>query len=145
MNFLAQNTRPDISFTVHQCGRPTHLHELAVKCIVRYLLLTQDKGLILHPTKNFALDVWVDADFTSMWNQEHSAFRENVLSRSGYIITYCNCPIHWVSKLQTEITLSTPESKYIALSTATRKLIPLRHILQEIHHHSLVQSPLKAF
>jgi hypothetical protein len=35
LNFLAQNTRPDISFSVHQCARfctrPTALHELAVK------------------------------------------------------------------------------------------------------------------
>jgi hypothetical protein len=42
LNFLAQNTRPDISFSVHQCARfcttPTMLHELAVKRIARYLL-----------------------------------------------------------------------------------------------------------
>jgi hypothetical protein len=35
LNFIAQNTRPDITFAVHQCARfssnPTALHELAVK------------------------------------------------------------------------------------------------------------------
>ena len=29
---------------------------------------------------------------------------------------YAGCPIHWVSKLQTEIALSTAEAEYIALS-----------------------------
>ncbi len=145
LNFLAQNTRPDISFAVHQCARfcqaPTALHELAIKCIVRYLIYTKDKGLILHPTKTFTLDMYVDADFAGMWHQQHSALRENVLSRTGYITTFCGCPIHWVSKLQSEIALSTTESEYIALSMATRELLPLRRLLQEIHHHSLITLP----
>jgi hypothetical protein len=38
LNFLAQNTRPDISFAVHQCARfctnPTALHELALNRIL---------------------------------------------------------------------------------------------------------------
>jgi transposase InsO family protein len=148
LNYLAQNSRPDISYAVHQCARfctrPTALHELAVKRIARYLLLTKDKGLILQPSKNITLDMYVDADFAGMWHQEHSALRENVLSRTGYIITFCDCPIHWASKLQSEIALSTTEAEYIALSMATRELLPLRRIVQEIHQYSLVHLPLPA-
>ena len=86
--------------------------------------------------------MYVDADFAGLWHQQHSAIWECVLSRTGYIITYCNCPIHWVSKLQTEIALSTTESEYIALSMATTNLLPLRRLLQEIHQHGIVQLPL---
>jgi hypothetical protein len=86
--------------------------------------------------------MYIDADIAGMWHQEHSALFENVLSRTGYIITYCGCPIHQVSKLQTEIALSTTESKYIALSMATHELHPLQKILTEIHQHSLVNAPL---
>jgi hypothetical protein len=68
----------------------------------------------------------VDADFAGIWHQQHSALQENVLSRTGYIITFCGCLIHWVSKLQSEIALSTTESEYIALSMAIRELLPLR-------------------
>jgi hypothetical protein len=146
LNYLAQNSRPDISYAVHQCARfctrPTALHELAVKRIARYLLLTKDKGLILKPSKTFNLDMYVDADFAGMWHQEHTHLRENVLSRTGYIITFCGCPIHWASKLQTEIALSTTEAEYIALSMGTRELLPLRRILQEITQHSLVHLPI---
>ena len=56
---------------------------------------------------------------------------ENVLSRSGFIIFYAGCPIHWVSKLQTEIALSTTESEYIALSQSMRDVIPLMNLLKE--------------
>jgi len=76
LNYIAQNTQPDISFAVHQCARysanPTALHKLAVKPIGRYLLATRDKGLILQPTHNFKLDMFVDADFAGIWHREYS-------------------------------------------------------------------------
>lgn len=147
LNFLAQNTRPDISFAVHQCTRfctkPTALHELAIKHIVRYLVYTKDKGLLLHPDTSFTLAMYVDADFAGLWHQQHSALRDCVLSRTGFIITYCGCPIHWASKLQSEIALSTTKSEYIALSMATRELIPIRRLLQEIHDNGIQTSCVK--
>lgn len=122
--------RPDITFAIHQCARfssnPTALHELAVKCIGHYLLATKTKGLILHPTNDFKLSMFVDADFTGMWHHEYSELCKCSLSCTGHIILYCSCPIHWASKLQSEIVLSTTESEYIALSMATHELIPLR-------------------
>jgi hypothetical protein len=146
LNCTAQNMRPTIRFAIHQCARyssnPMALHKLAVKCLGQYLLGTQDKGLILHPTKNFKLDMFVDADFARMWHQEYSELRDCALSCTGYIITYCGCPIHWASKLQSEIALSTIEAEYIALSMTSRELIPLRHLVHELHKHGLFTSPL---
>ena len=52
--------------------------------------------------------------------------------RTGYVITYCGCPIHWVSKLQSEIALSTTEAEYIMLSMCMHDLIPMRNLLSEI-------------
>jgi hypothetical protein len=56
LNYLAQNSRPDISFAVHQCARfskaPQALHEKAVKRIIYYLQCTRDKPLIMKPNKN---------------------------------------------------------------------------------------------
>ena len=42
------------------------------------------------------------------------------------------CPIYWRSKLQSEISVSTMESEYIALSTSMRDLIPLQRVLKDI-------------
>ena len=46
---------------------------------------------------------------------------------------YANCPIHHVSRLQTEIALSTAEAEYIALSQSLREVIPLMTLLKEIY------------
>jgi hypothetical protein len=51
--------------------------------------------------------MYVDANFAGMWHSKYSALCDNVLSQTGYIITFYGCPIHWVSKLQSEIALST--------------------------------------
>jgi len=53
-------------------------------------------------------------------------------SRTGFVIRFGGCPIHWVSKLQSEIALSTCESELMALSKCMRQLIPLRAILSNI-------------
>lgn len=59
----------------------------------------QGKGLILHPTLDFKLDMYFNADFTGMWHQAHAELHDCALSWTGYIITYCGCPIHSASKL----------------------------------------------
>ena len=54
------------------------------------------------------------------------------MSRTGYVIMYAICPIISASKLQTEITLSTTESEYVALSQSLRDVIPLLALLEEL-------------
>jgi hypothetical protein len=58
------------------------------------------------------------------------------MSRTGFVILYSGCPIHRGSKLQTEITLSTTEAEYIALSTSSHELIPIRRLLRQSTLHS---------
>ncbi len=70
-------------------------------------------------------------DFCRNWNAIDSEDSENALSRSGYIIFYTGCPIHWVSKLQNEIALSTIEAEYIALFQSMQDIIPLMNLLKE--------------
>ncbi len=73
LNYIANNTRPDISMAVHQCARfssnPWALHESAVKCIARYLFTMKDKGLHLKPTADLSLNMFVNADFAGMWHK----------------------------------------------------------------------------
>eukprot|EP00957_Ditylum_brightwellii_P120528 9195692-Ditylum_brightwellii.AAC.1 len=72
----------------------------------------------MRPALNRGLEVYVDASFAGEWNSENSEEPTSALSRTGYIIKYAKCLIVWTSKLQTEITLSTIEAEYVALSKA---------------------------
>jgi histone deacetylase 1/2 len=135
LNFLEKSTRPDIAYSVHQCARftanPKLSHAEAVKNIVRYLKGTRELGIILDP-KEQALECYADASFGGDWNRATAAHDASTAkSRTGYLITYCGCPIIWASKLQTEIALSTTEAEYIALSQALREVIPLMEQIRE--------------
>jgi hypothetical protein len=137
LNYLANSTRLDISFAVHQCARfssnPRLPHEIALKRIGRYLAGTLDNGLIIRPDKsNLAIDCFCDADFAGLWTYEDVQDPTCTRSRTGYLLTVGGTPIVWSSRLQTETALSTMEAEYIALSTAMRALLPMRNTQHEI-------------
>lgn len=74
LTYLAGHSRPDIAFAVHQCVRftfsPRRSHEEALKHIVRYLIGTRDKGLIINPSNDLSVDLYVNADFAGLWSVE---------------------------------------------------------------------------
>ena len=136
LGYLQGTSRPDISMATHQCARfnacPKLCHERAIKRICKYLLGTKDKGIIYKPDPTKGLECHVDADFAGGWTDGEHSSAETVLSRTGFVISYAGCPIHWCSKLQTEIALSTTESEYIALSMAMREVLPFLNLMKEI-------------
>jgi hypothetical protein len=139
--YLEKSTRPDISCAVHQCARhcanPKIQHTIAVKRIGRYLLATKDKGLIMKPNQE-GMECWVDAAHASEWNNKTaSSDSSSARSRMGHLITYAGCPMHWASKMQTEIALSTTEAEYIALSQSMREVLPIIWLLEEAKQHGI--------
>ena len=91
-----------------------------------------DKGLILNPRDDYGIDCYPDADFAGLWGHEHPQDPHCARSRTGYVITLAGCPILWVSKLQTEIALSTMEAEYVALSSACKDLFPIMDVVKEL-------------
>jgi hypothetical protein len=101
--------------------------------IGRYLLKTRKCGIIYKPNIKKGLECYVDTDFAGSLLQAAANNAENVLSHTGYVIMYANCPILWISRLQTKIELSTTEAEYIALSQSLCDVITLITLLQEIN------------
>jgi hypothetical protein len=131
------NTRPDIQFAVNAASRFSHApkfsHGRALIRIARYLKCTSDKGIILKPTEGaMTFNCYVDADFAGGFGYEDSADPICVKSRSGWVFTLGDAPVHWKSTLQSTISLSTVESEYVALSMAMREFLPMRRTAQEI-------------
>jgi hypothetical protein len=133
---LSANTRPDLTYAVHQATRHTHAprasHAAAVKRILRCLSGTRDKGMFFQPNQSNQIDCHGDAEFEGLFVVEDRQESVSVKSRTGYVIFFCGVPLLWVSKLQTQIALSTCEAEYIALSQSMQDLIPIRETLKEI-------------
>ena len=93
---------------------------------------TRKEGIVYNPDISKGLECYVDADFAGGYSPETADDADNLLSRTGMVIMYANCPIYWRSSLQTEIALSTAQAEYIALSSALRVVLPLMTMMEEI-------------
>ena len=111
--YLPSNTRCELSMANHQCARfsinPRTPHGTALKRIRRYLLGTQDKGMmIVRPTKDLTLDCYADADFAGLFSSSDPDHPKSFKSRSGFVITLGKIPVSRCSKFQSETALYTP-------------------------------------
>ena len=93
--------------------------------------------MILRVEKEQGLECYVDADFAGGYDKKKETNVRDCLSRTGYVIKYANCPLVWASKLQSTIALSTTEAEYMALSMATREVIYLMNLLDELQENGI--------
>jgi len=121
LNYLAQTSRPDIMYAVHQIARfssdPREPHGEAVLYLVRYLVKTCNLGIRFKPDPSKGFECYCNANFSGNWNKSLALLDPATSkSRSGWIIFFAGCPSIWASKLQSQVALFTTEAKYIALS-----------------------------
>ena len=103
-----------------------------MKRICRYLQSTKNNGLVFNPSKKLVVDCYADADFAGLWGHENPQDPIFDRIRTGFVVTFSNCPLFWVSKLQTEIALSTLHSEYVAWYHYVRASLPLKSIIKEV-------------
>ncbi len=74
LNYLAQTTRPDIMYTMHQIAKylsdPRQSHGEAILYLVRYLKKMRDLGLKFKPDPKKGFECYCDVDFSGNWNRE---------------------------------------------------------------------------
>ena len=97
MLYLASNTRPDISFAVNQCDRFTHntkaSHEMSINRICWYHQVNKDNGMLFNPSKELLVDCYAGADFARLWGHEDPQDPICDRSRTGFVVTFANCPL----------------------------------------------------
>ena len=87
---------------------------------------------MLKPSGQLKVDAYPDADFAGLYGHEKVTDPACAKSRTGFLISVSDCPMVWVSKLQTETALSTMEAEIIALAHCCRELFPVMDIVKEV-------------
>ena len=85
-------------------------------------------------------DCYADADFAGLWGNENPQDSICARSRTVFVVTFANCLLLQVSKIQTDIYLSTLHSEYVALSHSVRSLLPLKSPIKEIIENLVIDS-----
>ena len=126
--YLANVTRPDISYAVHKlaqyCNQPGTVHWSMVKRVLRYLCGTRKLGLLYQRTRDTSLYVFSDADFAGDLDTRKST--------SGYTLLKNKGIVSWKSKKQSIVAQSTAEAEYVALYFAVQECIWIRQLLQDL-------------
>lgn len=129
LQYLANNTRPDIAYAVNHLARfltnPSIEHIQAARQILRYIAKNPDEGISFTRNENRAvLEAYTDADFAA----DPSTSR----STSGMLIRLSSGPISWKSHLQREVVLSTTEAEYLAATETCRQLQWVKSLIAEL-------------
>lgn len=123
------HTRPDIAYFVgvlsRYMERPTMLHYIAVKRILRYIKGTVDYGLIyMQGTGNYLLSGYSDSD--------HAGSVDDRKSTTGIAFYLNENLIIWVSQKRKCVALSSCETEFMAVTAAATQGIFLKNLLQQV-------------
>ena len=99
---------------------------------MKYLKGTTTQGIITKTDPEKGIECYVDANFYGRQNKEEVTELRLVLPRTGYTLTYDNCPIIWESRPQIQIELSNTEAEYITLYKSTRGVLPFVILMKDI-------------
>lgn len=133
--YIMLGSRPDLSFSISYfsqfqgCFNIEHWNYL--KCVLRYLKLTENYGLkfIKSDNSNVQIHAYVDADFAN-----DSIDRKSI---SGFVLKMNDNVIYWKTKKQNIVALSSAESEYIALSSCISESLFLGQMLSEVLKYDL--------
>ena len=120
-------TRADIAFAVSVVtqfmSKPSSMHWVMVKSILRYLKGTLDVKLCLGGMA-LTLKGYCDADWGGDVNSRRSTM--------GYVFFLGQGAISWSSKRQPTIALSTTEAEYMAASQSVKEAIWFRELMADV-------------
>ena len=119
---------PSISVISSLTINENQMKTLLFKYVVN--LRTLKKGQILNPTRK-RVNCYVDSDFSGLFSYKEPHYPVCARSQSGYVFTFSKCPTLWVSKIQTEIALSTIHAEYVAISQSLRDLLLFKALDEE--------------
>ena len=89
---MSSNTRPDISFAVHQCSRFTHntksSQDTAAKSICWYLQGTKYNGLVFDTSNKLVVDCYSNTDFAGLCGHENPQDPICARSITGFVVTF---------------------------------------------------------
>ena len=122
--WLANVTRPDLAYIASQLARfvsnPAAVHYRAALRVLIYLRASASRSLVFRPNARAPLCAYVDADWATRF------------SISGGIIAFLSVPLHWYSRTQRSVSMSSTEAEYFALCAAVKELLFFRDLLRDL-------------
>ncbi|XP_058776072.1 secreted RxLR effector protein 161-like [Vicia villosa] len=126
--FYLTATRPDLMFATSLLSRfmskPSHLHLVAAKRVLRYVMGTMKHGIRFEKSFKLKIKGYCDSDWVGSVDDMKSTY--------GYVFSLGSGVISWCSKKQDTVAQYSTEAEYMAAGLATQQSLWLRRILEDI-------------
>jgi hypothetical protein len=143
INYLATQTRPDISFSASILSRflvnPSPAHIKAGKRVLQYLKGSVDFSITFSDTLNKTLDIQLFSD------ADYAGDRYTYRSTGAYVSFFAGGPATWQSKRQSVVAQSSTESEYMALSEAAKEAAWIRSLLTGLQYQGPDLNPITLY
>lgn len=117
LNFLT-NTRPDLRYSVQVLSQfmhsPTTFNYEVLLRTLSYVNHTAGQGILLRDSDRLTLQAYSDSDWASCPDTRHSV--------TCYIVLFGSSPIAWKSKKQANVSRSSLEAEYQAITSAASEI-----------------------
>lgn len=121
--WLANVSRPELSYISGQLARfvsnPAMSHYKAALRVLIYLRGSSAQTLTYCPSAHSSLRAFVDSDWAIKF------------SISGGVIEFMGCAIHWLSRSQRSVSMSSTEAEYFACCLIAREVVYFRDLLSD--------------
>ena len=111
-----------------------------MKMICWYIQGTKYDGLVFNPSRKLVVDCYADADSAGLWGHKKPQDPICARSKTVFLVNFANHPLLWVSKIQTEISISTLHYDYVALSHFIREILSLKSLTEEVIDNLVIES-----
>ena len=132
--YLVKHSRPDIANPVRELSKlldgATKEAFKEIMRLIKYVLDTKGWGLKIEPT--FGSEAW---NLVCFCDSDYAGDPDSRKSVSGNILYVRGVPICWRLKAQKTITLSSAEAEWIALSEATKEIMFVLQLFEEMKIH----------
>mmetsp|Transcript_5453 Transcript_5453/g.12192 ORF Transcript_5453/g.12192 Transcript_5453/m.12192 type:complete len:215 (-) Transcript_5453:100-744(-) len=125
--YLIIGTKPELSFAIHYLSRfnkgNSTEHMKVMKGVAQYVKGVAQEGITFQANTKYQIRAYCDASF---------AMDEKAKSTSGRLIYLDNNLIHYATKVQSIVSMSSCEAELNSIVAAAMDLMELRHTLNEL-------------
>lgn len=122
--WLSNVSRPELAYISGQLARfvsnPGMPHYKAALRVLVYLRGTISQSLVYKADTSLPLRAFVDSDWATKF------------SVSGGVVEFMGCVVHWLSRSQRSVSMSSTEAEYFAACVMAREIVYFRELVSDL-------------
>jgi hypothetical protein len=129
--YLVKYSRPDIANSVRELskvmdGAAVHHYKNLLR-VIKFVISTKNKCLVMHGNTTCGKFSWNIQAFS---DSDYAGDKDTRLSVSGFVIYICGNAVAWRSKAQRNVTLSSSEAEYVAVSEVCAEVMFVKQVIE---------------